>query len=49
VSERQWSDALGVLKVGGATLDLAYLRRVSQLLGVEELLDEALRSAGRSH
>lgn len=46
-SERQWSDALGVLKVSGPTLDLAYLRRVSALLRVEELLDEALRAIAR--
>jgi hypothetical protein len=37
-SERQWNDALGVLKVAGLRLDLAYLERVSILLGVEELL-----------
>ena len=46
VSERQWSDALGVLKVAGGTLDLAYLRHVSAILGVNELLEEAL---GRAH
>lgn len=47
VSERQWSDALGVLKVAGHTLDLEYLRRASALLGVEALLDEALRAVAR--
>jgi hypothetical protein len=47
VSERQWRDALSVIKVAGQTLDLAYLRRVSAMLGVEELLDEALRSVVR--
>lgn len=46
VSERQWQDALGVLKVTGTRLDLEYLRRVSALLGVAELLAEAAREAG---
>jgi len=47
VSERQWSDALGVLKVAGHTLDFEYLRHVSTLLGVDGLLDEALRAVAR--
>jgi hypothetical protein len=47
VSERQWSDALGVLKVAGPTLDLAYLRHVAAMLGVDELLDRALRAVAR--
>jgi hypothetical protein len=47
VSERQWSDALGVLRVAGSALDLQYLRRVSALLGVDELLEQALRTALR--
>jgi hypothetical protein len=46
VSERQWQDALGVLKVAGTHLDFAYLRRVSALLGVGELLASAAREAG---
>lgn len=46
VSERQWQDALGVLKVAGTRLDLEYLRRVSTLLGVAELLAGAAREAG---
>lgn len=46
ISERQWSDALGVLKVAGTQLDLAYLRRVSAMLGVDGLLEEAAREAG---
>jgi hypothetical protein len=47
VSERQWSDALGVLRVAGSTLDLPYLRRESALLGVDELVEQALRTALR--
>lgn len=46
VSERQWSDALGVLKVAGPRLDLVYLRRVSRLIGVEDVLRDALAEAG---
>jgi hypothetical protein len=46
VSERQWQDALGVLKVAGTRLDLEYLRRVSAMLGVAELLAAAAREAG---
>ncbi|MBA3888096.1 MAG: hypothetical protein H0X67_20575 [Acidobacteria bacterium] len=45
VSERQWSDALGVLKVAGDRLDLTYLRGVAALLGVQELLDRILAAA----
>ena len=46
VSERQWLDALGVLKVAGTRLDLDYLRRVSAMLGVAELLAVVARDAG---
>ena len=46
VSERQWLDALGVLKVAGNRLDLDYLRRVSAMLGVAALLAAAAREAG---
>lgn len=45
VSERQWSDALGVLKVAGPRLDIECLRHVSALLGVERLLEEAAAAA----
>lgn len=46
VSERQWNDALGVLKVAGPRLDLQYLCRISGLLGVEPLLREAAAAVG---
>lgn len=46
VPGRQWSDALGVLKVAGERLDLAYLRRTAALLGVPELLERILAEAG---
>jgi len=42
VSERQWSDVLGVLKVRRGTLDLVYLRHWAAEVGVEELLRKAL-------
>jgi hypothetical protein len=45
VSERQWSDALNVLRVAGSTLDIDYLRHVTALLGVSPLLDRALGAA----
>lgn len=46
VSERQWSDALGVLKVSGERLDFAYLHRAAASLGVEDLLETILAEAG---
>jgi len=42
VSERQWNDVLGVLRVQGAALDLGYLRGWAGDLGVSDLLDRAL-------
>ena len=46
VSDRQWNDILGVLKVQGANLDLAYLRRWAADLSVTDLLERALVDAG---
>jgi hypothetical protein len=42
VSDQQWRDVLGVVKVQGAHLDLEYLRKWALTLGVERLLDRAL-------
>lgn len=42
VSERQWGDVLGVLKVQGELLDREYLERWARVLGVSDVLDEAL-------
>ncbi|MBE7469220.1 MAG: hypothetical protein DPW09_25790 [Anaerolineae bacterium] len=42
VSERQWRDVLGVLKVQADRLDLDYLRRWAVELGVADLLEKAL-------
>ncbi len=38
VSERQWSDVLGIIKVRGQELDQDYLRRWAAHLGVTQLL-----------
>src|SRR5207245_4722803 len=45
VSDRQWRDLLGVLKVQGARLDGGYLDRWAAELGLEDLLQRALREA----
>ena len=47
VSERQWRDVLGVIKVRGAALDLSWLRETSAEVGLEGLLEEALQAADR--
>lgn len=47
VSERQWSDVLGVLRVQGEGIDREYLGRWAEQLGIGELLERALgESAG---
>jgi hypothetical protein len=45
VSERQWSDVLGILRVAGPALDEVYLSRGAAELGVEDLLDRARSEA----
>ena len=45
VSDRQWSDILGVLKVQGEALDRAYLDQWAPLLDVYELLVRARNEA----
>ena len=45
VSERQWRDVLGVLKVQGERLDHAYMQRMAAELGVADLLERALGEA----
>jgi hypothetical protein len=45
VSERQWLDAVGVIAVQRDALDLPYLRRWAEELGVGDLLERALDEA----
>lgn len=46
VSDRQWRDILGIVMVQGDRLDEPYLRRGAGALGVTDLLDRALLTAG---
>ena len=46
VSDRQWNDVLGVLKVQGAMLDRAHLEEWARELGLTDLLRRALDDAG---
>jgi hypothetical protein len=41
VSERQWRDASGVLRIQGDSLDSAYLDTWAGRLGVRDLLEKA--------
>ena len=46
ISDRQWNDILGVLKVQGTHLDMDYLKKWSANLNVTDLLERALVDAG---
>jgi len=46
VSDRQFNDILGILKVRAADTDLAYLRHWAPIIGVADLLERALNDAG---
>jgi hypothetical protein len=46
ISDRQWNDILGILKVRGKMLDMGYLRAWAVQLHVTDLLDRALVDAG---
>lgn len=46
MSDRQWGDVTGVLKVQGERLDFAYLRHWAKELGVADLLERALADSG---
>ena len=43
VSERQWQDVVGIIRVHGGGLDLDYLNSVAREVALEELLSDALR------
>ncbi len=42
LSERQWSDVLGVLTVQSKSLDMKYLRSCSEKLGLSNILQKAI-------
>ncbi len=44
VSDRQWRDIRGIVRVQGTRLDLAYLTTHATTLGVSDLLERALKS-----
>ncbi len=46
VSDRQWNDVLGVLKVQAAGLEAEYLRHWASELALTDLLDRAVHQAG---
>ncbi len=46
ISDRQWNDILGVIKVQGAALEPAYLNQWARELGLTDLLNRALGEAG---
>ena len=46
VSENQWKDVVGILKVQAGSLDIAYLNQWARELHVEDLLEKALQEAG---
>ncbi len=46
VSDRQWNDILGVLKVQGSRLDFDYLKEWADRIGVDDLLRRACDDAG---
>jgi len=46
ISERQWNDVLGVIKVQADLLDKGYLSHWASELGLSDLFEKALRDAG---
>jgi hypothetical protein len=48
VSDRPWSDILGIVEVQADRLDLAYLRKWAETFGVSRLLDRVLPGRDRT-
>lgn len=48
ISERQWRDVLGVIKVQGDSLDEDYLQKWAKPLGVSDLIERALEEGKRA-
>jgi hypothetical protein len=46
VSERQWNDILGVIKVQGKALDVGYLEEWAERSGIEDLLAQVFADSG---
>jgi len=46
VSDRQWLDVIGVIKIQGDSLDKSYLKEWSQKLKIPELLNKAFNESG---
>ena len=46
ISDRQWQDVVGMVRVSGERLDMEYLRVWAKRLGVDALLQQALDAAG---
>jgi len=42
ISDRQWGDILGIMRVQGESLDMKYLRSWAQKLALSDLLEKAL-------
>lgn len=49
ISDRQWRDVLGVLKVQAQKLDFNYLNHWAQRLNLVDLLAQALQASGLSY
>ncbi len=47
VSDRQWGDLLGVLRISGKAVDRSYRERMAASLGLSALLERALKEASR--
>lgn len=48
VSDRQWYDVQGVLRLRKGKLDDSYLESWAEILGITELLERAMREAGQA-